>query len=303
MDAVTALELLGGTARTCDLVPLCGRRALQHALDAGLVVRVARGRFVLPGSGRAVTAAVAAPGVLAGVSAAHAHGWRTLHRRDDAVVAVLPGQRVTPVQGVTYRRRGLSADERRAGRTGPLATVLECAASLPFVDALAVADAALRDGSVLREELEDAASVFHGHGAADVRRVARHADARAANAFESGLRGHLLLAGVRGLVPQHVVTGPGFFAQVDLADPARRVAIEADGFEVHGRRAQLAADLQRHDELLVLGWVTLRFAWEHVMYRPRWVVEQVTSVLDRRRAVGGRTDERRKKGSRRDDAA
>lgn len=163
--------------------------------------------------------------------------------------------------------------------------MVDCATSLPFVDALAVADAAVRDGSLLLDELTHAAQTFHGHGAADLRRVARHADGRATNAFASGLPGHLLLAGVRGLVPQHVIASDGFFAQVDLAAPSRRVAIEADGFEVHGRRRQFVVDLQRHDELAALGWVTLRFAWEHVMFRPQWVVEQVTAVLARRRAT------------------
>ena len=245
---------------------------------------MARGRYALPDSSRAAAAALAAPGVLAGHSAAASYGWGTLHRRDDAVVAVLPGQRVDPLPAVTYRRRRLDPVERREGRTSPLATVVDCATSLPFVDALAVADAALRD-RVLPEELHDAALRFRGHGAADLRRVARHADGRAANALESGLRGHLVLAGVRGFTPQHVVTGPGVFAQVDLADPARRVAIEADGFEVHGGRRRFAADLQRHDELAALGWVTLRFAWEHVMFRAGWLVEQVLAVLRRRRAV------------------
>ncbi len=285
MDPVSALQSLGGSARAGELLTRTTRRALQVALASGAVHRAGRGRYVLPDAGRAVLAATAAPGVLAGVSAAAEHGWPTLNRREDAVVAVLPGQRLDPHPGVTYRRRRLSASERREGRTSPLATVVGCATSLPFVDALAVADAALRDGSVLVEELRHEAAGFRGHGAADLRRVARHADARAANAFESGLRGHLLLAGVEGLVPQHVITGPGVLAVVDLAVPHRRVAIEADGYAVHGQRRQFTLDLKRHSELGAIGWVTLRFAWEHVVFSPGWVVEQVTAALRRRRAL------------------
>jgi very-short-patch-repair endonuclease len=293
MDAVTALRQLGGTARAAALLGLCTRRSLQAAVAAGQVHRVARGRYALPGLPRASLAAAAAPGVLAGVSAAQAYGWSTLHRRDDAVVAVLPGQRISPRPAVTYRRRSLTARERREGRTGALLTVVDCATSLPFVDALAVADAALRERSLEPVALRDAALTFRGRGAADLRRVARHADGRAANAFESGLRGHLLLAGLRTFQPQHVITGDGFFAQVDLADPDRMVALEADGFETHGGRRQLAADLCRHDELAALGWVTLRFAWEHVMFRPEWVVHQVRSVLAGRRVRRPRAAGRR----------
>ena len=314
MDVVTALHLLGGTARTAQLLLHCSRRSVQAALASGTILRVARGRYALPGMSRAALAAAAAPGVLAGVSAAQAYGWATLNRREDAVVAVLPGQRVTSRPGVVYRRRALNADERREGRTGQLHTLVDCATSLPFVDALAVADAALRGGSVLKQELLAAARTFRAPGARDVRRVAQHADGRAANAFESGLRGHLLLAGLRTFQPQHIIAGPWFFARVDLADPDRRVALEADGFATHGGRRQLAADLRRHNELAALGWVTLRFAWEHVVHQPGWVVAQVKAVLARRRvravpaipacpARPDRTDQRRRTGTDDADAA
>lgn len=178
MEPVDALQLLGGSARTRDLVRRCSRRAVQQALASGDVVRVARGRYALADASRDAVAVAAAPGVRAGVSAARAYGWSTLHRHDGAVVAVLPGQRVDPVAGVTYLRRRLSAEERREGRTDPLTTVADCATSLPFVDALAVADAALRSGQVQHEELLELAAASHGHGVADLRRVARHADPR-----------------------------------------------------------------------------------------------------------------------------
>lgn len=287
------LRSLGGTARAHQLTTRCGRRALQASLADGRVVRVARGRYALPDADAGTVAALAAPGVLAGMSAALAYGWPPLHRPAGLEVAVVPGQRVQPRPGVRYRRRRLDQAERAAGRTGPCRTVLDCAASASFVDALAVADAALRSGQVLPEELVGAAEACRGHGAARVRQVARHADARAANAFESGLRGHLIQARFTGFVPQHVITGPGLLVCVDLADPERRIAVEADGFSVHGGRRSFARDLQRHDELAALGWVTLRFAWEHVMFRPEWVVDQVRSVRRRRR----RTDRLPRTGS------
>ena len=216
------------------------------------------------------------------LAAAEAHGWGVLRTAVVIEVAVPPGRAVQRQPGVRLHRLDVTSDERRHGRTDPLRTVLRCAATLPFVEALVVADSALRSGDVLAEELHDAARLFTGHGAHQVRRVAERADARSANAFESALRGHLIEAGFTSFVPQHVITGPGFLAVVDLADPERRVAVEADGFQVHGERKQLAKDLRRHDELAALGWVTLRFAWEHVMYEPAWVVDQVRQVLRRR---------------------
>ncbi len=127
---VDALRLLGGSARTSDLLHRCSRRALQDALATGAVVRVARGRYSLPDASDAAVAVAAAPGVLAGAPAARSYGWDTLHPQERVVVAVLPGQRLQPRPGVTYRRRRLDPEERRQGRTGPVATVVECAASL-----------------------------------------------------------------------------------------------------------------------------------------------------------------------------
>lgn len=280
------LSSMGGTGRAADLVGRCGRRALHRAVAEGSVVRVARGRYALPDIDPATRAAAVAGGVLAGSSAASTYGWSTLHRPTVIEVAVPHGLVVPAQTGVRYRRRAIGLQERAAGRTDPLRTLVDCAAGLPFVDGLAVADAALRSGQVAHLDLLHAAAGHHGHGAAAVRRVARYADARADNALESGVRGYLLTAGFAGFVPQHIITGPGVFARVDLADPERRVAIETDGYAVHGDRRRFALDLGRHDELAALGWVTLRFAWEHVMFRPEWLVDQVRAVMRRRRRTG-----------------
>lgn len=83
-------------------------------------------------------------------------------------------------------------------------------------------------------------------------------------------------------MPQLVVPGPSLLVVADLGDPDARVLLEADGYAVHGTRRAFAADLARHDELKRAGWVTRRFAWEHVMHRPAWVVEQVRSALAQR---------------------
>lgn len=282
MDAADALALLGGAGHTGDVVRLCGRRALQRALADGTVVRVARGRYVLADSDRTTRVVTVAGGVRSGLVAAQAHGWGVLRGERVIEVAVPLGRAVRPQPGVRLHRVDVTPGERSRGRTDPVRTVLRCAATLPFVEALVVADSALRSGDVRPEELADSAQAFTGHGVREVGRVVRWTDPRSANAFESALRGHLIAAGVTSFVPQHVVTGPGFLAVVDLADPRRRVALEADGFTVHGTRQQLARDLRRHDELAALGWVTLRFAWEHVMGEPAWVVDRVRQVLRRR---------------------
>lgn len=63
---------------------------------------------------------------------------------------------------VTYR--DVSTAERRDGITSAVRTVLDCALKLPFDQALAVADSALRSGDVGRHELIQAATALRGPG-------------------------------------------------------------------------------------------------------------------------------------------
>ena len=287
-DAAAVLRQLGGRASFSQLVAEVSRRELRRSLAAEEVVRAARGSYCLPTTPRPLLLARQCGGVLSHASAAQHHGLSLVTAPEVVDVLLRPGRAARDVQGTRVRRSRLTEQERRAGVTGPARTVLDCAAILPLPQALAVADSALRIGLVAPQELVALAGNRRGRGCGDARTVAALADERAANAFESALRGHLLLAGITSFVPQHVITGPGVFAQVDLADPDRRVALEADGYAVHGDRRRFARDLRRHDELATLGWLTLRFAWEHVMFQPVWVVEQVQRALDgrRRRAPG-----------------
>jgi very-short-patch-repair endonuclease len=178
----------------------------------------------------------------------------------------------------------------RNGVTAPLRTVLDCAATLPFAEALAIADGALRLALVTPEALLAAARRWRGRGARDIRRVAMLADARAAGPFESGLRSIALDAGCTGFEPQVTITVPGG-ARVDLADVERRIVLEADSFEWHGNRQALHRDCRRYDELVRAGWTVLRFAWEDVMFDAAWVQEVIKDVVATR--PPGRKENRR----------
>jgi very-short-patch-repair endonuclease len=168
--------------------------------------------------------------------------------------------------------------------TPPLRTVLDCAAFLPFEEALAVADSALRHSFVRPQELVAAAASAPRGLRRRQMRVARSADRRAVNAFESRLRAIVLAAGLTGFEPQLEIRTPAMVVHADLAHPELRIAIEADSFAHHGSRAALARDCERYDELVADGWVVLRFAWEHVMFRPEWVSGVVAAAVRRRRS-------------------
>lgn len=212
--------------------------------------------------------------VLSHLSAALAHGWKVKTVPDRPWLVLTEGRRVPAdvrAEAARVARARLSARERQAGMTAPLRTVLDCARDLPYDEALAVADSALRSGLVRREALRSAGAAARGPGAGRIRRVALAADGRAANPFESVLRA--IAADVPGvhLVPQYTIAEPGLFAQVDLADASRKLVIEADGFEHHGTQAGFVRDVRRYSELTMYGWRVLRFTWVDVMLHPEWV--------------------------------
>jgi very-short-patch-repair endonuclease len=155
-------------------------------------------------------------------------------------------------------------------------------ADLPFDEAVAVADSALRDG-VGRSEIEHAIA----RGPARRRRRAfvalDAATAEAANAFESGLRAIALAVPELTVRPQVLIGGDGFWARVDLADEENRIVLEADSFRFHGTRGALKRDAERYNELSVRGWLVLRFAWEHVMFEPDWVAGVLAAAVDTQR--------------------
>jgi len=83
-----------------------------------------------------------------------------------------------------------------------------------------------------------------------------------------------------GLPPavfQHAI--PDLGARVDFAYPDQRLAIEVDGYEVHGTPRALAADLQRQNRLVLAGWTVLRFTWADVVRRPAAVASAIHDRL------------------------
>lgn len=125
-----------------------------------------------------------------------------------------------------------------------------------------------------------------------MRRVAAHADARAANPLESVLRAISLRVGGLRFEPQVRIDSADdgrFLARADLADRHLRIVAEADGFEFHGERELFERDLKRQDDLVIDDWLVLRYGWDHVMTRDAWVESTLNrAVLLRQRLGYGR---------------
>lgn len=91
-------------------------------------------------------------------------------------------------EGVRIVYADLKPEEVRGMATAPVRTVMDCASRMPFDEALAIADSALRARDATKRELLQAAECMPGRYRMRCLRVAREADGRADNPFESVLR-------------------------------------------------------------------------------------------------------------------
>ena len=283
--AALALAALGGRATRAELLARTGRHQVAQALAEGRVVAAARGIYVLPDLPPARLAAARARGLVSHLSAAQLWQWPLPDQLDRHHVTVAPGSHPPEQPHVVHHRLHVASHERHLDRTSALRTVLDCSASEAFPLALAVAESALRQPAATLDELREAADRWAHRCPQRVRRVALWAAAKADNLFESLLRGTLLDAGLTSFLPQYPVPLGHYVAHVDLADPHRRIAIEAEGFGSHGDRGAFERDIERYDELVRRGWLVLRFTWRQLRHRPDWVVFTVGQAVDSRPAV------------------
>jgi very-short-patch-repair endonuclease len=270
VDVSDLLRDLGGVARRSTLLRVVSRADIDRAVEAAQIVRDVRGLYALPDADMARRIAARLGGVLCLTSAALHHGWAVKTVPDRPHVLVSRGRKLSPSERrLAHVHIGEATPSLvRDGVTAPEPTLVQCLRRLPYDEALAIADSALRAG-VGRSMLDRIADSARGPGSPQIRRVCERADGRAHNPFESALRA--IAHEVPGLrvVPQVVITdGDGFVARPDLVDERLWLVIEADSFEWHGKRSALASDARRYNSLVVRGWIVLRFSYEDVMFHP-----------------------------------
>jgi very-short-patch-repair endonuclease len=287
LDPVTALERLGGVTDGTTMRRVCDPWQVRVAVSEGRVVHLGRNSYALPGADEAFAVTARLRGVVSHLSAARAWGWKVKRMPTQPVVTVprhrrLDGARRT---GVDVRYADLPTSAVHRTRTTRVRTVVDCARSLPFDEALAVADSALREGIVTRAQLVEAAQQSPRTGRSRALRVIEHADGRAANPFESCLRAIALEVAGLTVTPQLPVPGIG---HADVGDRAVRLVIEADSYEFHSEREAFRYDIRRYTAMVRAGWLVLRFCWEDVMQRPELVRDTMADVVALRRQAGRR---------------
>lgn len=290
--------------RSSDLVdfaePFIGTHAVaegaltSRALRSPLFTRLFRNVYVastteVTHSMRCRAAALLAPGdaVLSGCSAAAVRGLELVGSHD-------PVEFVVPESLVFARQAGLHI--RRTSRRNidsepwegiQLATPLRLALdaltntklhrSLPRV--VGYLDAFLRSGLVNLAELRNYLGPRRDNGMVRARKAVELADARSESVPESELRVWLTVAGLKPEVQVDVMSKTGdFLGRLDLAYPARKLAVEYDG-EWHLEGIQPRLDAQRRSAIEAEGWRFVIVGKADLYGGPKGVVAAVRAAL------------------------
>lgn len=171
--------------------------------------------------------------------------------------------------------------------TSLLRTALDCAMTMPDLDALTVLDRALAAPGLAEHLGQELARLRGSSGSARARWCLEHADARAESAGETGTRFTLLRHGLRAPVLQIPVRTRRGNYRIDLGWPELKIGIEFDGKVKYTRMAAgdpsevVFREKRRQDDLEREGWVIIRVLWAD-LFRPAEFIAEVHRRLDER---------------------
>ena len=267
---------------------------IRYRLETGQWVKAARGVYrhaaVDPTPiSRLLAVCLAHEALASHRSAAALHGIDG-YRLGRAEVVVSSGTSLV-LSGVTVHestQMNLARPVERQGVpcTGLARTVLDLAAVVSRRKLVGAVDAILRDR---RLRLSDLYRVLGSHarrgrpGCAALRSVldGRLGDDPAPLSEWSRMVEDLLVGfGLdRPRLEYRICRSDGtLIAQVDLAYPRRRVAIELDSVRWHHNRRSFVEDRRRRNRILLAGWDVLNFTWDDYLDRPADLCAQVAAA-------------------------
>ena len=160
--------------------------------------------------------------------------------------------------------------------TGVSRTVLDLAMVVSRQQLERALDCVLRDRRVTLQDLYEVVASHSRRGRDGLTRLRAALDARCGNDpvplsdWSRWVSDLLVESGLdRPMLEYRVHNGAGhFLAQVDLAFPDRRLAIELDSVRWHHNRESFVKDRRRRNQLQAVGWDVLNFTWEDYATRP-----------------------------------
>ena len=161
-------------------------------------------------------------------------------------------------------------------------TVADLARTLPFMDAVVVADSALNQEKATKPELLLALSQCKGWpGVRQARRALEFADERAESPLESAARVVFAEAGLDSPELQVTIHGERaqFAARVDFLWRAQKVIAEADGLVKYNDRKDLLDERERDHQLREAGYIAVHFTWRELFRTPEEVIARLRNAL------------------------
>lgn len=134
--------------------------------------------------------------------------------------------------------------------------------------------ARVEDQALLSLESPPESSVYHALREYFPTPVAARVDRDAPWRAQPGFSGKLGL-----LVPQFRVGG--YRADFAVIGERARIVVEVDGFAFHSSRESFENDRRRDREILMRGWLVMRFPASEATYEPQACAEQVIELLER----------------------
>lgn len=243
--------------------------ALRRAVSTEGLVPLGRSWIVDAGLSADLAMAAELGGWITCVSAAHAFGWWRPGHDEHPHIALPRSARRKPDGARAHWSVGVAPRSSRELLDRMENVLFIVASCLPFEDALAVWESALRMGSVSREHLRRVP--WRGE-------QARTLCERATHLSDSGLESlvwtRLMRRGIR-VVQQPVIAGQPVDGLVGA-----RLVLQIDGFAYHSDPRQRRRDIA-HDRLLrLMGYTVLRFDYHEVVNEwPRVEAEIVRAVV------------------------
>lgn len=221
--------------------------------------------------------------VITGASALTLHGVPLAEPTDPVHLVVPHDEQFVLGRDVVVHRRVVQPEECRPWHDRRLATPLRATVDLLLgrqpLDSVPYLDRVLRSGLVGQRELGAHLAGRHERGVVLARRAVELADDRAESPRESWMRVALVLGGLEPEPQLRIHDARGFVARVDLAFPARRLAVEYEGAH-HGEASMLVPDRERLDRLREAGWQVLFVTVKDTRRPPPELVARVRAALE-----------------------
>ena len=271
------------------------RHQIERALRTGGWVNEARGVYLHASApstplSRLLSACLAHDGIASHRSAAALHGIDG-YRLGRAELTVPRGKRPSMADVRLHQSSQLSlvqSTERQGVPCTRLArTVLDLAAVVSRKRLDRTIDAVLRDGLLRPSDLYAVLTVHARRGRNGCAALRSALDCRLGDdpvplsEWSRMVEDLLVDAGLaRPRLEFRICDSDGdLLAQVDLAYPSRRVAIELDSVRYHLNRESFVSDPRRRNRLTLAGWTVLSFTWDDYINHPAALCEAVSASL------------------------